>query len=70
MATAYTMNIPSPSGLPESLNVRVVGMRNDGKALTREDLTALAALYPPTSDESRKAVEASIKRARKSRTKV
>lgn len=69
MAIAYTMNIPSPAGLPESLNVRIVGMRNDGKALTREDLTTLAALYPPTSEESRAAVESSIKRARKSRAK-
>lgn len=57
--TAYTIIVPTPDELPRSLVVRTVVMRDDGAELSREDLEALAAAYPPPP-EARAAVEAAI----------
>lgn len=51
MTTAYTVNIPSPEGLPADLVVRVVVMHRTGAELTRAELEAAAALYPPAATE-------------------
>lgn len=57
--TAYTITLPSPEGVPAGIVVRVVAMRDDGKTLSREDLVALAAAYPPPP-EARAEVDKAI----------
>lgn len=64
MALAYTVTLPNPPGVPASVVVRIVAMREDDKKLSREELSALAAAYPPPTEASRKAVESAIHRAR------
>jgi hypothetical protein len=59
-STIYDVQIASAPGLPPTLDVHVTVMRHDGKALTREELEALAAAYPPPTAEGRAAVEAAI----------
>jgi hypothetical protein len=44
---AYAVVIPPPEGLPAGLTVRIVVMRARGGRLTRAELEAAAALYPP-----------------------
>ena len=63
MATAYTIIAPRPAGVPEPVVVRIVATRADGKALSREELEALAAAYPPPTAEARDAVARAIARA-------
>lgn len=63
MATAYTIIVPNPEGVPASVEVHITAMRPDGKALSREELMALAAAYPAPTAEGRAAVEAAIARA-------
>lgn len=64
MATAYSIILPNPPGVPATITVRIVAMRDDAKALSREELEALAAAYPPPDETARAAVEGAIKRAR------
>ncbi len=59
-ATTYTAVIPRPDDLPASLLVRVVVMREDGKALSREELEALRHAYPPHSADARGTVDRAI----------
>ncbi|MDO9015401.1 MAG: hypothetical protein Q8S73_36460 [Deltaproteobacteria bacterium] len=47
MATLYTTKLPTPDALPAGLEVRVTVMRKGGGELTRAELEAAAALYPP-----------------------
>lgn len=63
MATTYTAVLPRPAGVPAPLLLRVVAMREDGKALSREELEALVAAYPPHSDDARGVIERAIARA-------
>lgn len=51
MTTAYTVTLPSPAGLPADLVVRVVVMHRTGAELTRPELEAAGALYPPAATE-------------------
>lgn len=60
--TAYTIIAPTPAGLPSNIVVRVVAMRDDGKKLSREELEALAAAYPPPAAQ-RAAVRQAIEDA-------
>lgn len=57
MASSYTIVVPTPPELPPTLEVYVTVGRRDRKALTREELEALAAVYPPPTREGRVAVE-------------
>ncbi len=63
MATVYDVKIPNPAGVPDSLDVHVTVTRADGKAFSREELEALAKVYPPHTAEGRAALERSIARA-------
>ncbi len=63
MATAYTVTLPNPPDVPADVVVRVVAMRADTKALSREELEALARAYPPPTEASREAIERAIARA-------
>lgn len=51
MTNAYSVPIPPPEGLPPGLVVRVVVMRGGGGSLTRAELDACAALYPPPAGD-------------------
>ncbi len=70
MATIYDVKVPNPPGVPASLDVHVTVTRRDGKSLTREELAALAAAYPPPTAEGRAAVDRAIKRAPSEATKA
>jgi DNA-binding IclR family transcriptional regulator len=59
-STIYDVQIASAPGVPPTLAEHVTVMRHDGKALTREELEALAAAYPAPPAEGRAAVEAAI----------
>ena len=63
MATAYSVTVPNPPGVPAPLVVRVTVMRADAQPLSREELEVLARAYPPTSEASRQGIEAAIARA-------
>ena len=61
--TTYTKVIPRPAGIPASITVRIVAMRDDAKELSREELEALARVYPPTNAANRSAVQRDIEAA-------
>ncbi len=63
MATIYDVKVPNSPGVPEELEVPITVMRGDGEALSREELEALAAAYPPPTAEGRAAVDRAIARA-------
>ncbi len=63
MATAYTIVVPNPVGVPATVEVHVTAMRRDGRALSREELEALAVVYPPPTAEGRAAARAAIESA-------
>lgn len=56
MAVAYTIVVPTPAGVSRTIEVHVTAMRHDGKPLTREELEALVAAYPPPTAEGRAAI--------------
>jgi CheY-like chemotaxis protein len=58
MAKIYDVQISNPPGVPAALEVHLRVKRRDGKALSRDDLTALAAAYP----SAEAAVESAIAR--------
>ena len=64
MATAYSIILPNPPGVLAPITVRIVAMRDDAKNLSREELEALAAAYPPPDETARTHVALAIKRAR------
>lgn len=49
-ATLYTVVIPTDPSLPTGLVTRLTVQRADGDAFSREELEALAALYPPPTE--------------------
>ncbi len=51
MADLYTIVIPTPAGVPDTVELHVMASRRDGKPLTREELEAVSALYPPPTAE-------------------
>ena len=63
MADMYTIVIPTPEGVPETVEVHVMASRRDGKPLTREELEALVAVYPPPTAEGRATMKRVIERA-------
>jgi len=63
MASMYTIVIPTPVGVPETVELHIMASRRDGLPLTREELEAVAALYPPPSAEGRAMLERTIERA-------
>lgn len=63
MAVEYSITLPRPANVPAPLVVRITVMREDGKALSREELEALREAYPPPSAQGRASVEAAIVRA-------
>lgn len=60
MASMYTIVIPTPAGVPETVELHIMASRRDGQALTREELAAVAALYPPPSAEGRVMLERTL----------
>ncbi len=56
--TAYTITVPAPASVPAGLVVRIVVMREDGKTLSREELAALVAAYPPPPEARAEAEQA------------
>lgn len=53
MAIAYTVVVPNPAGVPDSVEVHVTAMRRDGKPLSGDELAAIAAAYPPPVEAAR-----------------
>lgn len=50
MANAYTLILPNAEGVPRSVVVRLVAMREDGGRLTRGEMEALVKAYPPPAE--------------------
>lgn len=63
MASMYTIVIPTPAGVPDTVELHIMASRRDGKALTREELEAVAALYPPPSAEGRAMLDRALAQA-------
>jgi hypothetical protein len=63
MASSYTIVVPTPAGVPASVEVYVTAGRRDGKPLTRAELEALAVAFPPPTAEGRAALQGMIERA-------
>lgn len=59
-ATIYDVQIPNVTGIPPTLDVHITVMRHDGRPLTRAELEALAAVYPPPTAEARAALDRAI----------
>lgn len=70
MTIAYTIVVPTPAGVPASVEVHVTAMRVDGRPLTREELVALAIAYPPPTEEGRAALTRAIATASPATPKV
>lgn len=76
MADAYTIVVPTPAGVPRTVEVHVTATRRDGKPLTREELEALSLAYPPPTAEGRASIARVVantppsKPARKARAKA
>lgn len=56
--TAYTITVPAPASVPAGIVVRIVAMREDGKPLSREELSALVDAYPPPPESRAEAEQA------------